>query len=124
MSSAFSSSPSPSLCLNILKETLFPDYGALYRRTRKYKFWPRHLKSYFLSISLTVKCLHLLKDIDIMVFVMLLLCIAQFQMWIPVKTQADFYLRQMELQKNKRPSVGSALFFSSSKDKSSSLSEV
>lgn len=56
---------------NILKKTLFPDYRALYRRTRKYKFWPRHPKSYFLCLSLTVTCLHLLKDIDIMEFVML-----------------------------------------------------
>lgn len=56
---------------NILKETLFPDYRALYRRTRKYKFWPRHPKSHFLSLSLTVTCLEPLKDTDIMVFVML-----------------------------------------------------
>lgn len=68
MSSAFSPPPS-AFKHNILKKTLFPDYRALYRRTRKYKFWPRHRKSYFLSLPLTVTCLHLLKDI--MEFVLL-----------------------------------------------------
>lgn len=88
LSSAFSPPPlSSAFKRNILKETLFPDYRALYRRTRKYKFWPRHPKSYFLSLSLTVMCLHLLKDIDIMEFVMLCSVLPNltFQMWIPVK---------------------------------------
>lgn len=47
------SSPLPlssSFKRNILKKTLFPDYRALYRRTRKYQFWPRRPKSYFLSL--------------------------------------------------------------------------
>lgn len=39
-----------------LKKTQFPDYGPLYRRTRKYKFWPRRFKSYFRSLF-TVTCL-------------------------------------------------------------------
>lgn len=33
-----------------LKKTQFPDYGPLYRRTRKYKFWTRRFKSYFRSL--------------------------------------------------------------------------
>lgn len=71
MSSAFSPPAAPSAAFerNILKKTLFPDYRALYRRTRKDKFWPRHPKSYFLSLCLTVTCLRLLKDVDVMEFV-------------------------------------------------------
>lgn len=49
LSSAFSPSLSSAFKRNILKKTLFPDYRALYCRTRKYKFWPRHPKSYFRS---------------------------------------------------------------------------